>query len=60
MWAYFFGAVRPMKGKGAGLVLPYCDIGSMNQHLAKISLAVDLPFPYRRMLVFADRVPMPC
>jgi hypothetical protein len=30
MSAYIFGAVCPKKGKGAGLVLPYCDTGAMN------------------------------
>ena len=41
MWAYIFGAICPKKGKGAGLVLPYCDTASMNEHLKEISLAVD-------------------
>jgi transposase len=41
MWAYIFGAICPKKGKGAGLVLPYCDTGSMNQHLHEIAEAVD-------------------
>ncbi|WP_370007157.1 IS630 family transposase [Sinorhizobium fredii] len=41
MWAYIFGAVCPRKGKGAGLVLPYCDTEAMQQHLAEISQAVD-------------------
>jgi transposase len=41
MWAYIFGAICPKKGKGAGLVLPYCDTESMNQHLQEISRAVD-------------------
>lgn len=41
MWAYIFGAICPKKGKGAGLVLPYCDTGAMNEHLKEISLAVD-------------------
>lgn len=41
MSAYIFGAVCPQMGKGAGLVLPYCDTGSMNQHLAEISPTVD-------------------
>jgi putative transposase len=57
MWAYIVGAVCPKKGKRAGLVLPYCDTGSMNQHLAEISATVDLPLPDRRMLAFADRGP---
>ena len=41
MWAYIFGAICPKKGKGAGLVLPYCDTGAMHEHLKEISLAVD-------------------
>jgi transposase len=41
MWAYIFGAICPKKGKGAGLVLPYCDTEAMNQHLKEISWAVD-------------------
>ena len=31
----------PEKGKGAGLVLPYCDTEAMNERLAEISNAVD-------------------
>jgi hypothetical protein len=41
MWTYIFGAICPKKGKGAGLVLPYCDTGAMQEHLAEISQAVD-------------------
>ncbi len=41
MWAYIFGAICPRKGKGAGLVLPYCDPGAMNDHLKEVSIAVD-------------------
>ena len=41
MWAYIFGAICPRKGKGAGLVLPYCDIRAMNDHLKEVSIAVD-------------------
>ncbi|QXZ82316.1 IS630 family transposase (plasmid) [Rhizobium sp. L51/94] len=41
MWAYIFGAICLKKGKGAGLVLPYCDTDAMQQHLDEISLAVD-------------------
>jgi transposase len=41
MWTYIFGAICPMKGEGAGLVLPYCDTGAMQEHLAEISQAVD-------------------
>ncbi|WP_224006042.1 IS630 family transposase [Aureimonas sp. SA4125] len=52
MWAYIFGAVCPQKGKGAGLVLPYCDTGAMNQHLAEISRAVD---PGAHAVLILDR-----
>ena len=38
--AYIFGAICPMKGKAAGLVLPFCNTETMNLHLAEISLAV--------------------
>ena len=41
MWAYIFGAICPKKGKGAGLVLPYCDTEAMQEHLFEISNAVD-------------------
>ncbi|MGF6175037.1 hypothetical protein ABIE33_003345 [Ensifer sp. 4252] len=41
MWAYIFGAICPKMGKGAGLVLPYCDTEAMQEHLAEISNAVD-------------------
>lgn len=41
MWAYIFGAICPKKGKGAGLVLPYCETEAMQEHLAEISNAVD-------------------
>ena len=41
MWTYIFGAICPRKGKGAGHVLPYCDTGAMQEHLAEISQAVD-------------------
>ena len=37
---YIFGAVCPEDGKAAGLVLPRCNIGAMNLHLAEISAAV--------------------
>ncbi len=38
--AYIFGAGCPEDGKAAGLVLPHCNIGAMNLHLAEISAAV--------------------
>ena len=40
-WAYIFGAICPAKGKGAGLVMPFCDTIAMEAHLAEISAAVD-------------------
>jgi hypothetical protein len=40
---YIFGAVCPREGKGAALVLPYCDTQAMNLHLAEI--ATDQPRP---------------
>ncbi len=39
--AYLFGAICPAKGKGAGLVMPWCDTQAMAEHLKEISLAVD-------------------
>jgi len=39
--AYIFGAICPAKGKGAGLVLPWCTTQAMAAHLEEISLAVD-------------------
>ena len=38
-WAYIFGAICPAKGKGAGLVMPWCDIPAMAAHLVEISQA---------------------
>ena len=40
-WAYIFGAICPAKGKGAGLVMPWCDTDAMAAHLIEISAAVD-------------------
>ena len=39
--AYIFGAICPKKGKGAGLVMPWCDTDAMNHHLREIAAAVD-------------------
>ena len=36
-----FGAICPQKGKGAGLVLPYCDTQAMATQLEEVSRAVD-------------------
>jgi len=38
--ACIFGAICPEFGKGAGLVLPFCNIQTMSLHLAEIALAV--------------------
>jgi transposase len=38
--AYIFGAICPKEGKGAGLVMPFCNSTTMEMHLAEISLAV--------------------
>ena len=38
--AYIFGAICPAKGKGASLVLPYCDTDAMAAQLQEISQAV--------------------
>jgi transposase len=40
LWAYIFGAICPEKGKGAGLVLPYCDTEAMAAQLEEISQTV--------------------
>ena len=37
---YIFGAICPVQGKAAGLILPFCNIAAMNLHLADISQAV--------------------
>ena len=39
--AYIFGAICPQKGKGAGLVMPWCDTAAMQEHLTEISATVD-------------------
>ncbi|MDG1972885.1 MAG: IS630 family transposase [Paracoccaceae bacterium] len=39
-WAYIFGAICPAEGKGAGLVMPYCDTHAMAEHLKLISAEV--------------------
>jgi len=38
--AYIFGAICPELGKGAGLILPFCNTDTMSLHLAEISFAV--------------------
>ncbi len=39
-WAYLFGAICPAEGKGAGLVMPFCDTPAMQAHLLEISAMV--------------------
>jgi hypothetical protein len=39
-WAYLFGAICPAEGKGAGLVMPFCDTAAMQAHLDEISAMV--------------------
>ena len=46
-WAYIFGAIDPAKGKGAGLVMPWCDTGAMAAHLIEISRRSSIPVPMR-------------
>ena len=36
-WAYIFGAICPAEGKGAGIVMPFCDTPAMQEHLLEIS-----------------------
>ena len=38
--AYIFGAICPEHGKGAGLVLPFCNTETMSLHLTEISLMI--------------------
>lgn len=38
--AWLFGAICPAEGKGAGLVLPFCNTKAMALHLEEISQAV--------------------
>ena len=37
---YIFGAICPLHGKAAGLILPECNTEAMNLHLAEIAAAV--------------------
>ncbi len=39
-WAYIFGAICPAEGKGAGIVMPFCDTPAMQEHLGEISATV--------------------
>jgi transposase len=40
MSTYIFGAICPALGKGAGLILPFCNTDAMNLHLAEIARTV--------------------
>ncbi len=37
---YIFGAICPKEGKGAALVLPFCNTAAMDLHLAEISRTI--------------------
>ena len=37
---YIFGAICPYEGKGAALVLPWCNTAAMTLHLAEISKSI--------------------
>lgn len=39
-WAYLFGAICAAEGKGAGLVMPFCDTEAMQAHLLEISATI--------------------
>jgi hypothetical protein len=41
--AWIFGAICPAEGKGAALVMPYCNSEAMSVHLAEISTQVLFP-----------------
>jgi hypothetical protein len=38
--AYVFGAVCPVEGKAAALIMPICNTAAMNHHLCEISSQV--------------------
>src|SRR5713226_1754801 len=38
--AYLFGAVCPLEGKAAALIMPICNTAAMNHHLSEISSQV--------------------
>ncbi|MFD1196930.1 hypothetical protein ACFQ3K_01105 [Brucella gallinifaecis] len=35
--AYIFGDARPKHGKGAALVMPFCDTHAMKEHFVEVS-----------------------
>jgi hypothetical protein len=49
---YIFGAICPAQGKGAGLILPFCNTATMTLHLQEISQAVA---PDAHAVVLADQ-----
>jgi transposase len=49
---YIFGAICPAQGKGAGLILPFCNTATMALHLQEISQAVA---PDAHAVVLADQ-----
>ena len=49
---YIFGAVCPREGKGAALVLPFCNTAGMNLHLAEIARMVE---PGRHAVLLLDQ-----
>jgi len=54
--AYIFGAICPKAGKGAGLVMPWCDTRAMTAHLAEISRMVE---PGAHAVVILDQAGWP-
>jgi hypothetical protein len=49
---YIFGAICPKDGKGAALVLPYCNTEAMNLHLAEIATEIA---PGRHAILLLDQ-----
>jgi len=49
---YIFGAICPKEGKGAALVLPWCNIEAMALHLAAISQKIE---PGRHAALLLDQ-----
>ena len=49
---YIFGAVCPREGKGAALVLPFCNTAGMSLHLAEIARMVE---PGRHAVLLLDQ-----
>ena len=52
MSTYIFAALCPREGKGAALVLPFCNTAAMNLHLAEISTRVS---PGRHAVLLLDQ-----